>query len=176
MGALAKQTALVNYAKNMAGSRARSMAAPPKRKHEACAANMVQGANVKQSIAAQMRKREADIVGSTGGQLDTAKQSHPATPLQSRASLSAPCTAPTGSAASGGAPKMPTTAEEGCAARTTLKCCYALLQTAPTKLLLDGFARSMVQMGSARLAIARLPQRAKEGVSGTAAATRKCAK
>ena len=112
----------------------------------------------------------------TGEKLDTAKQSHTATLLPFLASLSVPCTAPTGSAACGGAPKMPTTAEEGCAARTTLKCCYALLQAAPAKLLLDGFAGSTVRMGSALLAIARLPQRAKEGVSGTAATVKKSAK
>ena len=74
------------------------------------------------------------------------------------------------------AAKMPTKVEEGCAARTTLKCCYALLQTVPGKLLLEGFVRSMVRMDSARLAIARLPQRAKGGVQGTAAAERKSAK
>ena len=176
MGALTKQPALANYAKRMAGSRAQSMAAPPTHKHEACASCMVQTASVKQSIAQQMQKRGAGIAGSTGEEVASAKQSHPATLLLFRASLSAPCTAPTGSAARGGAPKMPTTAEEGCAARTTLKCCYALLQTVPAKLLHGGFARSMVQKGSALLAIARLLQWIKEGVQGTAAAVENSAK
>ena len=152
---LTQETSAIRTAQR---SRARSMAAPPTHTQEACAGNMAQTARVKQSIAAQMRKRGAGIVRDTGEKPDTAKQSHPATPLLFRASLSAPCTAPTGSAARGGAPKMPTKVEEGCAARTTLKCCYALLQTAPTKLLLDGFARSMVRMDSARFAIASLPQ------------------
>ena len=175
MGALTKPTTLVNYAKRMAGSRAQWMAAPPKRNHEACASCMVQTASVKQSIAAQMRKRGAGIVGNTAVQVASAKQSHPATRLLFRASLSAPCTAPTGSAPCGGAAKMPTKVEEGCALRTTLKC-YALLQTVPAKLLLDGFARSTVRMDSARLAIARLPRKVKEDVSGTAAGERKSAK
>ena len=47
MGALTKQTTLANYAKRMAGSCARSMAAPATQKHEACAANMAQTARVK---------------------------------------------------------------------------------------------------------------------------------
>ena len=66
MGALTKQPALVNYAERMAVSPARSMAVPPTHEQEVCAANMVQTARVKQSIAAQMRKRGVDIVGSTG--------------------------------------------------------------------------------------------------------------
>lgn len=122
-----------------------------------------------------MRKREAGVVGSTGGQQASALV-QTATLLLFRANLFAPCTAPTGSAACGDAPQMPTNMEEGCALRTTLKYCYALLQTAPTKLLLDGFARSTVPMGFALLAIARLPQWVKVGVQGTAAAARKCAK
>ena len=138
-------------------NRARLMAAPPTHTREACAANMVQRASAKYSIAQQMRKREAGIARDTGGQLASALV-QTATLLLFRVSLSAPCTAPTGSAACGGAPKMPTTVEEGCAARTTLKCCYALLQTAPAKLLLDGFARSTVHVGSALLVIARLLQ------------------
>jgi len=48
-----------------------------------------------------MRKREAGIVRDTGGKLGTAQQSHPATLLPFRASLSAPCTARTGSATCG---------------------------------------------------------------------------
>ena len=71
---------------------------------------------------------------------------------------------------------MPTKAEEGCAARTTLKCCYALLQTVLTKFMLDRFARSMVRMGSALLAIARLAQWVKGGVQGTVAGVEKSAK
>jgi len=149
MSALTKQPALVNYAERMVVSSARSMAAPPTRWQEACASCMVQTARVKQSIAAQMQKRGAGIVGSTGEEVASAKQSHPATLLLFRASLSAPCTAPTGSAPCGGAAKMPTKVEEGCATRTTLKC-YALLQTAPTKLLHGGFAGSTVRMGSAQ--------------------------
>ena len=157
MGALTKPTALVNYAKSMAGSRVRSMAALPPQQQEACASCMVQGASAKQSIAQQMQKRGAGIAGSTGDEVVSTKQSHPATLLLFRASLSAPCTAPTGSAPCGGAPKTPTKVEEGCATRTTFKC-YALLQTAPAKLLLEVFARSMVRLGYALLAIARLLQ------------------
>ena len=66
MGAQTKQPALVNYAERMAVSPARSMAAPPTQKQEACAPYMVQWASVKQLIAVQMRKREAGIAGSTG--------------------------------------------------------------------------------------------------------------
>ena len=86
-----------------------------------------------------MQKREAGIVRDTEEKPDFAKQSHPATLLLFRANSSAPCTAPTGSAPCGGAPKTPTKVEEGYATRTTLRC-YALLQTVPAKLLLDGFA------------------------------------
>ena len=175
MGALTKLSALVNYAKSMAGNHARSMVAPPPQKHESCARNMAQTARAKQSIAAQMRKREAGIAGSTEEKLASALV-QTATRLLFQASLSAPCTARTGSAVCGGAPKMPTIGEELCAARTTLKCCYALHQTAPAKLKHAGFARSTVRMGSALLAIARLPQWVKGGVQGTAAAARKSAK
>ncbi len=66
MGALTKHTALVNYAERMAGSHAQSMAAPATRKQEVCATDMEHEARVKQAIAAQMRKREAGIAGSTG--------------------------------------------------------------------------------------------------------------
>ena len=138
MGALTKPTALVNYAERIAVSPARSMAAPATQEHEACARNMVQMASVKQSIAQQMQKRGAGIAGSTGVQVGSAKQSHPAILLLFRASLSAPCTVLTGSAPCGRAPNMPTNMEEGCALRTTLKC-YALLQTVPAKLLRGGF-------------------------------------
>eukprot|EP00729_Bicosta_minor_P032820 gene32820-biopygen13666 len=57
------------------------MAAPPTHTHEACADNMVQTARVKQSIAQQMQKRGAGIAGSTGEEVASAKQSHPATLL-----------------------------------------------------------------------------------------------
>ena len=55
MGAQTKQPALVNYAERMAVSPARSMAAPPTQKQEACASCMVQTASAKQSIAQQMQ-------------------------------------------------------------------------------------------------------------------------
>ena len=66
MGALTKPNAPVNYAERMAVSRAQSRVAPPTQQQEACAANMVQTACVKQSIAQQMQKSGAGIVRDTG--------------------------------------------------------------------------------------------------------------
>ena len=177
------------------------MAAPPRRKHTACAENTAQKASVLSAAATPTQRTKAAFVRGTAGRMGSALRlvarprvlkDHASAPNTVRLGpaqcLGAPPTQELGKGCAGSIPptKRParlkavaTTQMYGALARnTTRRRRSALLQGAVQLLALVGSARNTAPMGSAPSAVAPTPpdRLQKERAPSTAVAARKCAR